>query len=64
MLPASGIVTLEIFYMMYTIGVETMELSMNGGVRGGSNTVALDMDGKLFIVTCILQMTINEPYLH
>jgi hypothetical protein len=60
MLPASGIVTLEIFYMMFMIGVETMELSMNGG----AHTVALDIDGKLFIVTCILQMTINEPYLH
>jgi hypothetical protein len=60
MLLASGIFTLEIFYMMFMIGVETMELSMNGG----ANTVALDMDGKLFIVTCILQMTINEPYLH
>jgi hypothetical protein len=60
MLPASGIVTLEIFYMMFMIGVETMELGMNGG----ANTVALDMDGKLFIVTYILQMTINEPYLH
>ena len=42
------------------IGVGTMELSMNGK----ANTVALDRVGKLFTVTCILQMTTNEPYLH